>query len=506
MVRLSISALAASGVLVAAASDVLVQTTSGPVYGFYNETAPEVRQFLGIPYAEPPVGDLRFAPPIAKVSNGAIHATTFPPSCMQQFSNSSTIYTAYETQFLINGGTSEDCLYVSVWTPKEEVIAQQQRPLPVFLYVPGGGFTSGGQNSLYKIPDQWVQRTQAHIVVVMNYRVNVFGFPNAKGLTDQNLGLLDQRKAVEWTQANIANFGGDPERIIFWGQSAGGASVSTYAYSYPEDPIVAGIIADSGAPSLLNSQDKIQSNFTFLAGLVGCGDLNSTEELSCVRKVPAQTLENALSWYSSNGTKPAISFGPVQDEKIVFSNYTARALSGKVAKIPEITGSNTNEGAGFVPYTPSGPGSSVLFNTTNNIIACPVAQNVRTRNLANLTTYRYQYAGNFSNISPVSWFGAYHSSELPLLFGTHYEYRANSTPFEYSVSKALQALWLSFAENPGRGPVRLALGGAEGNPGNETLFRWPEFKRGEENMLVVAEGDVLFDLVSGDRIDKYCSL
>jgi carboxylesterase type B len=167
MVRLSISALAASGVLVAAASDVLVQTTSGPVYGFYNETAPEVRQFLGIPYAEPPVGDLRFAPPIAKVSKGAINATTFPPSCMQQFSNSSTIYTAYETQFLINGGTSEDCLYVSVWTPKEDVIAQQQRPLPVFLYVPGGGFTSGGQNSLYKIPDQWVQRTQAHIVVVM---------------------------------------------------------------------------------------------------------------------------------------------------------------------------------------------------------------------------------------------------------------------------------------------------------------------------------------------------
>jgi carboxylesterase type B len=96
---------------------------------------------------------------------------------MQQFSNSSTIYTAYETQFLINGGNSEDCLYVSIWTPRAEVVAQQQRPLPVFLYVPGGGFTSGGQNSLYKIPDKWVQRTQAHIVVILKYVLNpVHGF------------------------------------------------------------------------------------------------------------------------------------------------------------------------------------------------------------------------------------------------------------------------------------------------------------------------------------------
>lgn len=148
-------------------SDILVQTSSGPVYGFYNDTAPDVRQFLGIPYAEPPVGSLRFAPPQTKEPNGTIKATKFPPSCMQQFSNSSTIYTAYATQFLINGGNSEDCLYVSVWTPKAEVVAQQQRPLPVFLYVPGGGFTSGGQDSLYKIPDKWVQRTQAHIVVIL---------------------------------------------------------------------------------------------------------------------------------------------------------------------------------------------------------------------------------------------------------------------------------------------------------------------------------------------------
>jgi carboxylesterase type B len=146
----------------------LVKTTSGNVQGFFNHTAPDVRQFLGVPFAEPPVGDLRFAKPQIKKPNGTVHALTLPNSCMQQFdSNSSTIYTEYETGFLISGGNSEDCLYLSIWAPRLENIKSQQRPLPVLLYIPGGGFISGGQASLYKIPDKWVQRTQSHIVVIM---------------------------------------------------------------------------------------------------------------------------------------------------------------------------------------------------------------------------------------------------------------------------------------------------------------------------------------------------
>jgi carboxylesterase type B len=123
---------------------------------------------LGIPFAEPPVGDLRFARPQKKKPNGRVDAYALPNSCMQQFNtSSSTIYTTYESGFLISGGNSEDCLYLSVWAPRLETVQSQQRPLPVLLYIPGGGFTSGGQASLYKIPDQWVQRTQSHIVVIM---------------------------------------------------------------------------------------------------------------------------------------------------------------------------------------------------------------------------------------------------------------------------------------------------------------------------------------------------
>lgn len=147
----------------------VVQTTVGEVHGFINASSPLVRQFLGVPYAEPPVGNLRFAPPETKPNSGTINATTFAPSCIQQFSNSSTIYTVQVPQFLINGGNSEDCLYLNIWAPALKTEAPQELALPVFVYIPGGGFTSGGANSIAKFPDRWVQRTQSHIVVVMKW-------------------------------------------------------------------------------------------------------------------------------------------------------------------------------------------------------------------------------------------------------------------------------------------------------------------------------------------------
>lgn len=154
--------------------------------------------------------------------------------------------------------------------------------------------------------------------MTFNYRVNIFGSPNAPGLEDQNLGLLDQRAAVEWAKDNIASFGGDPDHMIIWGQSAGSISVDYYSFNYPEDPIASGMSLDSGTVfSDITSKDKAQTNFTFVAENVGCGGLknDSSSLLSCMRGVDGVKINDFIAGYTKSAQKPAISFGPVVDEK-----------------------------------------------------------------------------------------------------------------------------------------------------------------------------------------------
>lgn len=147
--------------------------------------------------------------------------------------------------------------------------------------------------------------------------------------------LTVHKSSVEWTRNNIAQFGGDPSRITLWGQSAGAASVDIYAYAHYDNPLVSGLIADSGSASIsiATGTDFVRSNFTFLASLVGCNETDAQKELDCMQNVPSNTLENALSGYVNNGTKPSISFTGIPDNVTIFSNTTDRALQGKIAKI-----------------------------------------------------------------------------------------------------------------------------------------------------------------------------
>ncbi|KAK7420440.1 hypothetical protein QQZ08_010427 [Neonectria magnoliae] len=458
-----------------------VKTTSGQLTGFINSTAPAVRQFLGVPYALPPVDALRFQPPKRKHASKPIQATTYAPSCMQRLSSAPTVYTEYMPQFLTNGKESEDCLYLNVYAP----LNPTGKKLPVFIYIPGGGFTGGGADSLYKIPDKWIQRTQGHIVVTMNYRVNVFGFPNAAG-THQNVGLLDQRVAVEWVRDNIAGFGGDPEQMVLWGQSAGAASVGMYGFSYPKDLIVKGLILDSGASSMLTIAAGNYTRFSSLAKLVGCGELDSAQELACMQSVDAAKIQNAYSGSS-------LGFTPVGDNITAFTNTTDRLARGLVSKKEAwIMGANANEGAGFGTFSESGmtPGQ---FEIGLGAIVCPVSAEIQARVKFGYDTYRYHYAGNFSNISPLPWIGATHSAELPLLFGTHYEYRGNSTQFEWEVSYGMEALWLSFASNPKK------------NPTAGKSITWPRYREGRDTLAVFAEDDKWVQFVSESVDDGYCA-
>ncbi|KAF5708094.1 triacylglycerol lipase V precursor [Fusarium mundagurra] len=457
-----------------------IKTTSGNLSGFINKTAPDVRQFLGVAYAEPPLKSLRFQPPKRKHSSEHVSAKKYAPSCKQIISKNPTVYTEHMTQFLINGGDSEDCLYLNVYAP----LKPTAKKLPVFIYIPGGGFTGGGADSLYKIPDKWIQKTQSHIVVTMNYRVNLFGFPNAEA-AQQNVGLLDQRMVVEWTRDNIAAFGGDPHKMTLWGQSAGAGSVGMYGYAYPKDLIVKGLISDSGAPSMLAKAYGNHSSFDTLADKVGCKGLEGKKQLICMQKVDASKLQKVYS------ETPTISFTPVGDNITAFSNTTDRLARGLVTRVPWIFGNNANEGAGFGTYDPNGitPAQTAIGLQA---IVCPVAAEVKNRVKYGYPTYRYYYTGNFSNISPLPWIGATHSAELPLLFGTHYEYRGNSTEYEWEVAEGMQSLWLSFANNPKKNP-------------QAGKVSWPLYRPNENKMAVFAEtGKKWFQLGKGSLTETQC--
>lgn len=133
------------------------------ILGVVNSTAPNVKQYLGIPYAQPPLGNLRFAPPQPYIAtNGTvINGTVLPPSCNQYFTNIPTMVTVEVPQFEIgSAGRSEDCLTISVFAPANA------DGLPVIIWVYGGGFVTGGTDVPYQMPDQWIERSQEHIVVV----------------------------------------------------------------------------------------------------------------------------------------------------------------------------------------------------------------------------------------------------------------------------------------------------------------------------------------------------
>lgn len=147
--------------ILVAAWDLHVETSAGTVVGFVDPALPNVTQWLGVPFAEPPVGSLRFLPPVTKQSAGVIEAQKPPLSCQQWLTTLPDLYNTFEPAFLPPGPYSEDCLYLNVIAPAEP----KQSSLPVLAWVHGGMLTYGGINTPYEKPENWVARSQQHIVV-----------------------------------------------------------------------------------------------------------------------------------------------------------------------------------------------------------------------------------------------------------------------------------------------------------------------------------------------------
>jgi len=480
------------------------------VKGHPSNWQPTVSEYLGIPFAQPPVGDLRFKAPKAWKGNSTttVIADKYSPDCPANNNavNASALNQPRGVVLAALGqfGDSydEDCLTLNVWTKPQS--GEKAKAVLVWIY--GGGFALGSTAS----PSYNGARLAAEkdvVVVSMNYRLNILGFPGAPGLSDQNLGLLDQRLAVEWVRDNIASFGGDPKRITLFGESAGGASVDMYSYAWVKDPIVNAFIPESGTASLSSSPVSNQSAKWFKASqAVGCGGAEAGEKtLDCMRSKPWKQLLNAIKPEGAAAKLGGMGeFGPMADGKVVFSDYSARAAAGNFIKRPMLVGNNANEIALFASILGQTNLTSPLLKVANGAFGCPSGTAAKARSDKGVKAWRYLYAGDWPNQFLAPGAGAWHGSEISMAFGTT-EYTQQffgemtgqkisypDTTAQKKLMDTMMTAWSGFAKDPDMALEKMG---------------WPVYD--DQKPSVIKLGDqnsASIDFLSPSDVDRSCGM
>ncbi|KAI1334473.1 cholinesterase precursor [Xylariaceae sp. FL0016] len=452
-----------------------VQSSSGEIIGHRAPNRTETFEFLGIKYGQAPIGDLRFAAPqLYTASNGTVYnASTWNADCpanipaVTKFPNFTGNGFAVYNQFTAhnNNTQAEDCLALNIWTKSPASITLSGRP--VFVFFHGGRFTIPGPHSPF-YNGQYFADTEDVVVVTVNYRLGIFGFSGAPGLT-QNAALLDQGLAVEWVRDNIAGFGGDASRINVFGQSAGAGSVDYWAYAYSHDPVVAGLISHSGTAFsyVPNNMSYARSLFYNVSGTLGCGDetTGAAEAVACVRSRDVSSILAAARVVPElpSDALPQAAFHPTVDNVTVFplEAYTAWAQAGNFARIPYLAGNGDYE-AGFYRVSAYAanrtltPEKWVLFN--QRAFTCPHKYAADARVAAGVPTWRYRYMGDWPNLRLYGAYdgypgsGAYHGSDMSMLFGTAYDITGTPNSSEEELtSRYIMGAWAAFGRDPTQG-------------------------------------------------------
>ncbi|EFX01808.1 carboxylesterase family protein [Grosmannia clavigera kw1407] len=323
---------------------------------YYGVNLPHYSQdlFLGLPYAQPPVGELRFRVPQSLNSSwtGSKNATEYGPQCIGYGSDN----------WVLGNIVSEDCLTINVVRPSN---VQEGDDLPVAFWIHGGGYTEGGgrdpRYNLTFIVQQSVKVGSPMVAVSINYRLAQWGFMYSQQLADEgssNLGLRDQRLAMHWVQDNIGAFGGDPAKVTIWGESAGGNSIGNQlvAYGGRDDGLFRAAISQSGAPTSLMrypTPGSWKDAYEAYVNASGCG--TAADSLACLRTVPSDKLSALFN--SSTITVP--SEGPVVDGDFLTQSGTTALRNGHFVKVPYLIGANFDEGGSF---------GSKGINTTDQFI------------------------------------------------------------------------------------------------------------------------------------------
>ncbi len=476
--------------VVDAAPPATVETTNVTQGTLSGRRRDQVASYLGIPYAAPPVGDLRWRPPAAPASwNGQRSADTFANECQQVLPNGA--FRAWTAEYLITGPASEDCLYLNLWTPAR---AANER-LPVLVWFYGGAFQQGG--TTVPVYNGAPLANKGMIVVTVNYRLNIFGFMAHPGLTAEspagasgNYGLLDQVAALRWVQQNITSFGGDPARVTIAGQSAGAASVHFLIGS----PLASGLfhqaIAQSGTDPAMWLPSRADGEATGLQLMRA----SFTKDIAAMRALtPAQLVEAA--------TRGSVGFGAVVDGLLL---PDVRHVSATTNDTSMLTGITADEASSIIPdYGVATPSSlraqldrdygslvnefAALYPATDNVEAgLARAALARDNGLAALDLWARQRASQskkpvylylFNHTEPgpnTALYRVFHSSDIPYAFGTLDAARPRPfTAQDRAVSETMSTYWANYVKT--------------GNPNGGTLPIWPMHAAAAPQIMELAE-------------------
>jgi para-nitrobenzyl esterase len=476
----------------------VVRTAGGEVRG--EARAKGGAKFLGIPFAQPPVGDLRWRAPVpAKPWSGVRDASAFGAPCSQWADAEG------DWNWSFAQASQEDCLYLNVITPAWPA----KKPLPVMFWIHGGG-NEGGTASTPLFNDGTLV-DHGVVLVTFNYRLNIFGFLAHPGLTHEspdhtsgNYGLMDQILALRWVIDNIAKFGGDPRNITVFGQSAGAQDTGLMMTSMARD-LFQKAIAESGTPLRVpvpSLAEAEQAGAAFAAAMKAPADRE--EAVTFLRGKSAQELMTAVK-AQDHDHRPIT--GPIIDGWVIESSPAEVFASGQESAIPLLIGSNAIESGStdspdvlrqaiqkaegdFAPQALSLYGlanggqraSDPLYRTAadqwiaDTRYRCPATTEAAWHSAAHHPTYEYE----FQRISPGQEAkGAVHSAELPYVFGYYpqsgqFAAAAQFVDADRKLSDLMESYWTNFART--------------GNPNSKGLPQWPEFGHARTFIVFTPDG------------------
>lgn len=332
----------------------------------------------------------------------------------------------------------------------------------------------------------------------------MFGYPGSPA-TQLNPGLLDIKMAIEWVAQNTAQFGGDPERIVIFGQSSGAVAADMLSYAFPDDDTVKGLILQSGTAAGLAQFSTLDADgaaalWSTTAATLGCAAADDTDDvvLACMRNQSAADLLAVQFPPDADGnpTRPPSGGGflPAVDNATVFADYAARGSN--FSQVPVLVGNNDNEGGIRAALTIANGGDVAANATTDAYYNCPAAVRAAVGAANALPTWRYRWFGSFPNTRLLEGgvdSGAWHGSELGVLFGTNQAVVPN-TPAEDGIGIMMRGMWAAFAKDPAHG-LDSFMGGV------------PRFTTAEGKKTLVRLGlnnTVGLHLAAGDMYDGAC--